>query len=251
MNTINILSNYLNSKNQFFYMQQQFKEEQYLELLRKFKEEQNHIIENITKLIEEKDVDLEGFKEQLFKILQLDFKGSKLLFATQTRIANELKEFNSQKLDHIKVYRLKFDDCLLSHILIILMKGKEGTPYEGGIYSFILKFPENFPFAAPEFRALLPIKHPHIYPNLRLCTPTINEYYEIQQYSLLELLQSWYAILHREPNKFSLANCEAAEQYNDEFIKLQAIFSSTENPVMKLFKIQEHDEDELDLFMSL
>ncbi|CAK84060.1 unnamed protein product (macronuclear) [Paramecium tetraurelia] len=230
---------------------QQSIQERYLELLKKFKEEQSEIIANIKELIQEKDVDLEGFREQILNILQLQFKGQKLLFATQTRIANELKEFNSQKLDHIKVYRLKFDDCLLSNILIILMKGQVGTPYEGGIYSFILKFPENFPFATPEFRALLPIKHPHIYPNLRLCTPTINEYYEIQQYSLLELLQSWYAILHREPNKFSLANCEAAEQYTDEFIKLQAEFSSMENPVMKLFKIQDHDEEELELFMSL
>ncbi|CAD8115941.1 unnamed protein product [Paramecium primaurelia] len=230
---------------------QQSKEEVYLALLKTFMESQSDLITNIKELIKEKDVDLEGVKKQIQNLLQLDFQGQKLLYTAQMRITNELKEFNSKKLPHIKVYKLKYDDCLLNHILIIIMKGKNGTPYQDGNYTFILKFPENFPFAAPSFKSLIPIKHPHIYPNQRLCTPTINEYYEIQQYSLLELLQSWYEILHREPNMLSLANSEAAEHYDDEFIKLQAQFLSNDNPILKLFKIDDQEEDEVeDHYMS-
>ncbi|CAD8102782.1 unnamed protein product [Paramecium sonneborni] len=229
---------------------QQSQQELYLKNLDKFLQEQTDLVVNITELIKQKDVDLHEYKQQLLEILQLDFKGQKLLYTAQARISNELKEFYSKGLTHIKVYQLKVEDNILNHILIIIMKGKIDTLYEGGNYSFLLKFPENFPYAAPSFRSLIPLKHPHIYPNMRLCTPTINESYAIQQYSLLELLQSWYSILHREPNVLSLANSQAYEEYKEEFIKLQAVFNSDENPILKLFKIQQHEEDELELFMS-
>lgn len=52
----------------------------------------------------------------------------------------------------------------MNHILIIEIYGKKETPYEGGIYPFVIRFPENYPFATPTFKSLLPIKHPHIYP---------------------------------------------------------------------------------------
>lgn len=45
------------------------------------------------------------------------------------------------------------------------MYGKKETAYENGVYTFVLKFPKNYPFAAPSFKCLIPVKHPHIYPN--------------------------------------------------------------------------------------
>lgn len=59
------------------------------------------------------------------------------------------------------------------------MKGRIGTPFENGYFSFLLTFPNNFPFAPPHFRSFLPLKHPHIYNTNKLCVPTINEHLKI------------------------------------------------------------------------
>lgn len=63
------------------------------------------------------------------------------------------------------------------HCFLVIIKG-EGI-LEGGYYSFLLKFPHDYPFSTIEFRTFLPLKHPHIYGNAILCIPTIDPFLKI------------------------------------------------------------------------
>jgi ubiquitin-protein ligase len=45
----------------------------------------------------------------------------------------------------------------------MLMQGPEGSPYEGGVFSFILKFPASYPWEPPVVSCETPIFHPNIF----------------------------------------------------------------------------------------
>jgi ubiquitin-conjugating enzyme E2 D/E len=55
---------------------------------------------------------------------------------------------------------LENEDNLYSWIVI--MQGPEGTPYEGGIFKLHFKFPDNYPFKAPDVKFLTTTYHPNI-----------------------------------------------------------------------------------------
>jgi ubiquitin-conjugating enzyme E2 D/E len=44
----------------------------------------------------------------------------------------------------------------------IVMQGPEGTPYDGGIFKLQIKFPENYPFKAPDVKFATCVYHPNI-----------------------------------------------------------------------------------------
>ncbi|CAD8102010.1 unnamed protein product [Paramecium sonneborni] len=69
----------------------------------------------------------------------------KVFIYSQSSISNELKELYSKGSTYIKVYMTNTQDHLFNQKLIIIMKGKIETLNEADNYSFILKFPENFP----------------------------------------------------------------------------------------------------------
>lgn len=54
----------------------------------------------------------------------------------------------------------------LTHWIAVL-KGVEGTPYEGGQWKIDVKIPTNYPHTAPTMRFLTPICHPNIHIKVR------------------------------------------------------------------------------------
>jgi len=52
--------------------------------------------------------------------------------------------------------------------------GKEGTPWEGGIYKLILSFPENYPSKPPHCKFDPVIFHPNVYPSGTVCLSILN-----------------------------------------------------------------------------
>jgi len=90
-------------------------------------------------------------------------------------------------------------------------KGPEGTPYEGGVFRVEIKFPDNYPFSAPQIVFLNKVFHPNIYMNGKICldilggqwTPVMNV--QIALLSLISLLD--------DPNIDSPANSDAASLY--------------------------------------
>jgi ubiquitin-conjugating enzyme E2 D/E len=71
-------------------------------------------------------------------------------------------EFNSLSNDTIcnSTVILENEDNLFSWIVI--MQGPEGTPYDGGIFKLQVKFPDNYPFKAPDVKFLTCTYHPNI-----------------------------------------------------------------------------------------
>ena len=71
-------------------------------------------------------------------------------------------EFNSLMNDPIcnSTVLLENEDNLFSWVVI--MQGSENTPYDGGIFKLQFKFPNNYPFKAPDVKFLTTIYHPNI-----------------------------------------------------------------------------------------
>jgi ubiquitin-protein ligase len=75
------------------------------------------------------------------------------------RLKNEFASLSNDPICNSTVV-LENEDSLFSWIMI--MQGPEGTPYEGGIFKMLFKFPDNYPFKAPDVKFLTTIYHPNI-----------------------------------------------------------------------------------------
>lgn len=79
------------------------------------------------------------------------------------KASNRLKnEFNSLSTDPVynSTVLLENEDDLFAWIVV--MQGPEGTPYEGGIFKLHFKFPDNYPFKAPDVKFITSVYHPNI-----------------------------------------------------------------------------------------
>ena len=50
-----------------------------------------------------------------------------------------------------------------SSMIDAVVKGPEGTPYEGGYFRFSLEIPPDYPFKPPKFRLLTNLWHPNVF----------------------------------------------------------------------------------------
>jgi ubiquitin-conjugating enzyme E2 D/E len=75
------------------------------------------------------------------------------------RLKNELNNLINDPVCNSTIL-LENDENLFNWIAI--MQGPEGTPYEGGIFKLQFKFPDNYPFKAPEVKFLTTTYHPNI-----------------------------------------------------------------------------------------
>jgi ubiquitin-protein ligase len=57
---------------------------------------------------------------------------------------------------------------------IVVIFGKEDTLLDKGVFTFLLTYPQNYPFEQPMLSSFVPFLHPHIYPNQKLCLPSIH-----------------------------------------------------------------------------
>ncbi|KAI9316698.1 SUMO-conjugating enzyme ubc9 [Dichotomocladium elegans] len=53
--------------------------------------------------------------------------------------------------------------------------GKEGTPWEQGIYKITMSFPEDYPSKPPKCKFTPPLFHPNVYPSGTVCLSILNE----------------------------------------------------------------------------
>jgi ubiquitin-protein ligase len=61
------------------------------------------------------------------------------------------------------------DSVNLSHSLINIHIGPEGSPFEGGVFKLELFLPEEYPMSAPKVRFMTKIYHPNIDKLGRIC----------------------------------------------------------------------------------
>jgi ubiquitin-conjugating enzyme E2 D/E len=75
------------------------------------------------------------------------------------RLKNELTQLMENPKYNSTVVLEKEDQL---YKWLILMQGPSETPYEAGVFRIEFKFPDNYPFKAPEVKFLTSIYHPNI-----------------------------------------------------------------------------------------
>lgn len=79
--------------------------------------------------------------------------------SVQQRLKRELAELRKHPLEHISAGPVdEANLCLWSATL----SGPPDTPYEDGIFSLSITFPDEYPFKPPLVRFITPIYHPNI-----------------------------------------------------------------------------------------
>ena len=92
--------------------------------------------------------------------------------------------------------------------------GPASTVYEGCTYKLSLKFPPNYPFAAPTVRFTTPIFHPNVSEAGDICLDILKEEWS-SVYSVQSVLVSIQSLLG-EPNNDSPLNTTAANLWADQ-----------------------------------
>jgi ubiquitin-protein ligase len=75
------------------------------------------------------------------------------------RLENELKSLKQSPSFNCTVILEKEDQL---NKWLILMQGPADSPYEAGVFKLEFKFPDNYPFKAPEVKFLTSTYHPNI-----------------------------------------------------------------------------------------
>jgi ubiquitin-conjugating enzyme E2 D/E len=75
------------------------------------------------------------------------------------RLKNEFNNLTNETICQSTVL-LENEDNLFNWIIV--MQGPEATPYEGGIFKLQFKFPDNYPFKAPDVKFITTMYHPNI-----------------------------------------------------------------------------------------
>jgi ubiquitin-protein ligase len=122
-----------------------------------------------------------------------------------SRELTKLKE-DTDKLDGINIDEPQ--DILIWNAKIM---GPSNTPYEEGEFDIMLKFDSDYPKRPPSVKFLIPIFHPNIYRDGKICIDILqNEWTPAQ--NVRTILYSIRSLL-MDPNPSSPANREAAELY--------------------------------------
>ena len=86
--------------------------------------------------------------------------------------------------------------------------GPDESPFEGGIYSLRLQFPDQYPEKPPRVRFVTEMFHPNIFPDGTLCLDIIQDKWK-PIYTVGTILMSIQSLL-TDPNNDSPANVDAA-----------------------------------------
>lgn len=127
----------------------------------------------------------------------------------------------SRELTKIKEDADKLDGIVIDEPQDILIwnakiKGPPNTPYEEGDFDIMLKFDIDYPKRPPSVKFLIPMYHPNIYRDGKICIDILqNEWTPAQ--NIRTILYSIRSLL-MDPNPASPANREAAELYNKDRI---------------------------------
>merc|ERR1712051_265696 len=101
------------------------------------------------------------------------------------------------------------DDDIMEWSAVIF--GPEDSPWEGGTFTLILKFTEDYPNKSPTVNFVTKMFHPNIYANGAICLDILQHNWS-PIYDIAAILTSIQSLL-TDPNPNSPANVEAAKLY--------------------------------------
>lgn len=182
-----------------------------------------------------------------------------------TILAKELKELSKNPNYHITLD----NDNIFTWTLGLYIVHPE-SPWNHAYLVAKMKFPQNYPFAPPEFRFSPPIFHPNVYSDGRLCISILHEAGNILQgepssenwspaQCVESVIVSILSILD-DPNILSPANIDASNCWRDKrdaynertraFVKKTAISIPEDFEIpsdeLVIGSNKQHDQDEED-----
>lgn len=95
--------------------------------------------------------------------------------------------------------------------------GPTGTPYDGGVFSLEIAFPNNYPFKPPAVKFLTKIYHPNINVDGQICLDVLRETWSPGM-NVGKLLAS-ICSLFGDPNADDPLNAEAGKLYQQDKLK--------------------------------
>lgn len=98
--------------------------------------------------------------------------------------------------------------------------GAVGTPYEGGLFTLVITFPDNYPFLPPSIKFTTRLFHPNIHENGDICLDILKHHWS-PAYSLSHVLLSISSLLS-DPNPDDPLNVEAARMYKSNINQYNA-----------------------------
>ena len=130
--------------------------------------------------------------------------------AQQVRVANlrlssDLRALQADSPAGCSASPVSDDNLFVWNATIV---GPDESPWEGGIYSLKLQFPDQYPDKAPRVRFVTEMFHPNIFPDGNLCLDIIQDKWK-PIYTVATILTSIQSLLC-DPNNDSPANADAA-----------------------------------------
>mmetsp|Transcript_12844 Transcript_12844/g.22156 ORF Transcript_12844/g.22156 Transcript_12844/m.22156 type:complete len:153 (-) Transcript_12844:1050-1508(-) len=127
------------------------------------------------------------------------------------RLLTDLKQVKQEPPEGVSASPLSDENLYVWGATII---GPDETPWEGGIYSLRMTFPEQYPDKAPKVRFTSEMFHPNVYSDGTLCLDIIQDQW-VPTYTVSTILTSIQSLLC-DPNPASPANPEAARMYQND-----------------------------------
>ncbi|XP_010534488.1 PREDICTED: ubiquitin-conjugating enzyme E2 14 isoform X2 [Tarenaya hassleriana] len=164
-------------------------------------------------------------KNQACLLLQRQLKGALPMAKNQAclLLQRQLKDLCKKPVDGFSAGLVDENNVFQWSVSIM---GPPDTLYEGGFFSALMKFPENYPLSPPTVEFTSEMWHPNVYPDGRVCISILHppgddpNGYELASerwtpvHTVESIILSIISMLS-SPNDESAANLEAAKEWRE------------------------------------
>jgi len=140
-------------------------------------------------------------------------------------LMKQLKDLNKAPVEGFSAGLVDETNPFLWEICII---GPPDTPYEGGFFNAVMKFPHDYPNSPPTLSITSDFWHPNVYTDGRVCISILHSPGD-DEFGYEQASERWLPIhtvesilisvisMISSPNSDSPANLDAAKEFRDDY----------------------------------